>query len=204
MNSILTVITPATSYDLTTLATVKSKLGITTTTEDTKIAAWIKEASDFAANYCGRVFGKETVSEQFRLQENKNQLILSRFPVGVVTSVTEDGTVLDPTDYEVDSSIGTLYRLAGDGITQWVSKKVTVIYSGGYTLMGELPYDIESAVIAMVTHTRSASTRDPFAKRIEIPDVETVDYWVGGMSGSSNGLPASITGVLDLYRVIRF
>lgn len=215
MNSILTVVTPATNFDLITLAMVKSKLGIYTTIEDSKITAWIKEASDFVVNYCRRVFAKEVVSEQFRLDRKnqfgigssgkirsesaKEKIILSRFPVGGVTSVTEDGSILAVTDYEVEPSTGILYRLSNDFVTNWQANKVVIVYSGGYTLVSELPYDLQNAMITIVSHFRSASLRDPFVKRVEIPDVQTVEYWVGDVT--TKGLPAEVISILDLYAV---
>jgi hypothetical protein len=70
MNSILTVTTPASSYDLTALATVKTELGITDNTENDKLRTWITQASIIAASYCRRVFARETLTETFRPARN--------------------------------------------------------------------------------------------------------------------------------------
>src|SRR5579862_1762171 len=103
MDSILTVITPADSYDLTTLATIKAELEITDTNSDVQLGIFIDQASGECATYCKRVFGKETVSEQFRLGQGSRlhrrsrteELILARYPIVSITSITEeDGTVL--------------------------------------------------------------------------------------------------------------
>jgi hypothetical protein len=55
-----------------------------------------------------------------------------------------------------------------------------------------------------VTHLYASSGRDPLAKRIEIPDVETVDYWVGSIQGNDSGFAPSTRNVLDKYRAIFF
>ena len=52
------------------------------------------------------------------------------------------------------------------------------------------------SVFGLVEMTRKR-VRDPLAKRIEIPDVQTVDYWVGAVG--SNGLPTEATRILDQY-----
>ena len=202
MESILTVNTPAASLDLTVLATVKLKFGITGTDEDVKISQWIKEASDFIANYCHRVFGKENVTELFRPECYMEYFVLKRIPIVSVTEVIEDGTTLAAANYEIDSDVGAIYRLDDNDVRiSWLPKKITIKYDAGYVLMGELPYDIEAACIELIKEARSAATREPLAKRIEIPDVETVDYWVGGIGESTFGLPAQVKATLDLYRI---
>jgi hypothetical protein len=202
MNSILTVTTAAETQDLTILATVKAEFGITDTSEDAKLATWIKQASGMIAVYCNRVFGFETVSEAFRLDTGYARLRLARFPIAAITSVTEDGEVLDTSDYEIDSEAGLLMRLSEDELWSWPATKITVAYSAGYELLDGLPQDIERACITLVRHLRASSTRDPMAKREEIPDVRTVDYWVGQV-GKSGSMPPDVAAILDFYRPVR-
>lgn len=90
----LTVVTPAQSYDLTVLATVKAELGITDRSEDENLTRWIKQASDVIAKYCNRVFAQETVSETFRLATRESNLLLSRYPVVSIAAVQETGETL--------------------------------------------------------------------------------------------------------------
>ena len=63
----LTVTSPASTFDLALLASVKSELSITDRSEDANLARWIGQASTAIAAYCNRVFVTETVSETFRL-----------------------------------------------------------------------------------------------------------------------------------------
>jgi len=202
MDSILTVTTAATTQDLTIAATVKIELGITGTSEDAKLATWIKQASAMISSYCGRVFGAETVSETFWLDRAVEKLILERFPVSALASVTEDGVVLTTADYQSDPSNGMLGRLSSDVLTCWSARKIIIAYTGGFELLNGLPHDVERACISLVRQLRSQATRDPLAKRIEIPDVRTVDYWVGKV-GESGSMPPDVLDLLAPYVNVR-
>ena len=58
MDSILTVIDPASSYDLVDLDTVKDELGIdpADTSKDARLQRWISATSQRFSNVCGVVF----------------------------------------------------------------------------------------------------------------------------------------------------
>lgn len=197
MPSILTVTSPASSYDLTTLAAVKIALGITTGDDDARISTWITQASKRIETYCNRVFVVETVSEAFRLDRSLDKLVLGRSPVVAITSVTEDGEAVLAADYELDAGPGFLMRLDDDEPTTWPAVKITVVYSAGFAT---IPADLAGACIAMVSLMRSSAARDPMMKREEIPDVRTVDYWVGQV-GDSGSIPPTIVDILDDYRI---
>ena len=55
----LTVVKPASSFDLTVLATVKAELGIADRASDAALAGYIKQASEVVAKFCNRVFALE-------------------------------------------------------------------------------------------------------------------------------------------------
>lgn len=201
MDSIVTVVTPAANTDLTTTVTVKLLLGISGSGEDTKIAEWIKQASAFINSYCNRQFAKQTVSEQFRVETSRRDLLLSIFPVVSITSVNSgDNALVVADDTEVDKTKGIIYRISGSSYMNWGCYKTTVVYEAGYDVPTATPSDLIEACVELIKSARSAATRDPLAKRIEIPDVETVDYWVGGIGESSFGLPAKVKATLDNYR----
>lgn len=199
MNSILTVSSAATSQDLTILSSLKTELGITGTSEDTRLAAWIRQASNTIATECNRVFGQETLSELFRLSTSTEQIVLARYPVASIASVTEDSTLLESTSYEVDSETGILYRLSTDCRVCWNARKIVVVYDAGYILLDELPHRLERACVSLVKNYRAQTTRDPMAKRIEIPDVMTTDYWVGS-TGENGALPPDVADLIAPYK----
>lgn len=200
MNSIVTVTTPATEANLASLATVKSALGISGTSEDASLQKYIAQASAKCASYCDRVFGRETVSEKFRIDRLSEALVLSRHPVHVLTSITVDGVLLLATEYDFQKENGIVIRVgSSDQREVWCRSVAVVVYSAGYDLASAAPPDLEEACIELVKHMRSAATRDPLAKRIEVPGVLTTDYWVGGV-GSNGALPPKVVSLLEPYR----
>jgi hypothetical protein len=204
MNSILTVTTPASSYDLTALATVKTELGIADNTENDKLRTWITQASIIAASYCRRVFARETLTETFRPARNCSShgefLILQRRPIASITSVTVDDVAVDAAEYETDANPGLLYRLDSSGYRScWYSaKSIIVVYIAGYILLDTLPQDIERAVIMMVKDMRSDSGREQDLIQEDIPGVISRRWWSAGEA--TRQLPLEISGLLDPYR----
>jgi len=206
MHSTLTVTTPAESFALTRVDTVKAELGIAGTAEDSQIDAYIWQASSAITGYLGRVIAQEIVSEQFRLPRELacrtgiEQLVLSRYPVVSIDSVEVDGIALDEANYEVDRQTGLLTRLCSDSPTPWRGRKITVAYTGGYISLPELPDAIERACINLVKAYRSAATRDPLIRSESVDGVLSTTYWVGSTPGGSGGLPPDVTALLDPYR----
>ncbi len=203
MISNIDAVVESATQDLTILATVKSIMRVSNDDSDDIISTFIKQSSAAIARHCDRVFGKATVTETFRIMGNEciKALILSRYPVATMTSIIEDdGTPLTlNTDFTLNKKSGTLRRLNGSGYSDWSACKITVQYDGGYQLLQELPQDLEMACISLVKSKVLANNRDPLAKRIEIPDVETIDYWVGSV-GDSGVFPPEVCALIDPYR----
>lgn len=188
----LTVTTPASTYNLTLLATVKAEMGITDRADDALIAGYIKQASDAAAKYCNRVFACETVTETFR-QMRDSEIVLSRYPVVEVVSVTENETSLDASGYEIDAAAGIITRLSGDRSTRWAAGgKLTIVYRAGFPTLNDLPDGIERAVIQLCKSYASAGGRDPLIRSETIEGAGTTDYF----SGAGTGLPPEVEGLL--------
>lgn len=201
MRSSLTVISAASSYDLTDLATVKDELGITDGIQDEKLQRWITQASKAAAAYCKRVLVQETVAETFRadirwpVSETADFMPLSRYPVASITSVVSDGSTLDASSYALDASDGFLNYVTGNSRCHWsFCQSVVVTYLGGYS---DIPEDIERAVIAMVTDFRSDAQRDPNMVEKEIEGVARYRWWAP--SEAKVAMPVEISGLLDPY-----
>jgi hypothetical protein len=205
MQSILTVVTPADSVDLTILANVKAELGITGTAEDSTIETWIDQASAACTAYCNRVFAEETVAETFRNRDGERTrvILLDRFPVTDVTSVVEDGTTLtENTDFEVDPATGRVYRLSSDLDVDWSFSKLVVTYTGGYALLGALPYNVERACIGLVKLLRANATRDPSLRSENILSGLYSYTLFNPSSDYVAGLPGDVEALLAPYRNI--
>lgn len=155
LGSILTVVTPAASQALTTLANVKAELRIKPGDDgnDAMLNRAILMASSAALQYTRRTFLVERVNEQFRGQgfispfffghsmaafvsdhPAQHHMILRRRPIVDIVSITEDGNLLDPSsDFEVDDEMGFVTRLVDDLPWPWYFLKLEVEYDAGYT-----------------------------------------------------------------------
>jgi uncharacterized phiE125 gp8 family phage protein len=174
----LTVVTAASTHDLTQLATLKAALGISVTTYDTLLARLITAASRAIEAATGRVFAQETVDETLP-GSDRYRLQLARTPVKSVTSVNLDDATLDTSEYSIeDGASGALFRAQGwwsvRSVAGWIEPMRTsepytlhwtVRYVGGYVLPGgtpgagdvALPDDIEQACIEAVRMWYSGS-----------------------------------------------
>lgn len=201
MQVITTVVTPATSYDLTILEYVLDDLGQDAASNAAMIGRWITQASKAAANYCNRVFVVETVKDEFWLSGRCSPLLqLSRYPVkaGTTPTVTEDGTTLTvTTDFRIDYDSGQLLRMDGGGLTtHWSACAIVVNYQSGFAT---IPEDLADAVLRMVRARWSARARDPNMRQESIPGLRDVTYWVPDQGDTGNMTP-DVVDILDNYR----
>lgn len=221
MDSILTVIDPASSYDLIDIETVKDELGITGTASDAKLQRWITATSVRFANICGVVFPEENVSEVFRLlgggygvhgsygylghggsgQPYGLPIKLRRRPVTFVTSVAEDTNPLTPDAYETNLPGGLIYRVIGNARGNWCGNGITIVYSAGYY---PIPPDAQDAVMTILRHKWAASSRDPLLRRFQIENVGSEDYWVPlSQQNAYEALPPDLQPVADTISYYR-
>lgn len=200
MDTIVTVLTPAASFDLTVKAAVKTELGITDKLNDDLIDTLIHQASSVIAGYCGHTLAQEKVTETFRLDRALDCLRLQRWPVSSIASVVEDGTTLTAAGYELNAASGRLFRLDGsDHRFTWVGPKVVVTYTAGYALLTDLPEGVERCAIGLVKLYFFAAKRDPLVKSEEVPGVYNESFWIGGV-GDSGAIPPDLAALLDGVR----
>ena len=186
----LTVVTPASSLRLTTVARTRTVLG-TPQDDDAQIGILIDQASAAAASFCRCQFARETVKESFvrsrAVTGSDGGLLLSRTPVVAIASITNDGALLDPADYEFDPLVGVLFQVAGCGRLTWGYGGPEVVYVAGYSLPSDgdgtswtLPASIERAAILLVAAYRSSAARDPLIKSESVDGVSSTSWWVPG------------------------
>jgi len=143
---------PADSYALLTLAELKAAYAIPPTdiTRDAQLQMLIDQYSDVIATMCNRVFAKEKVQETWRGNTTPldcARIYLTHYPVaeGDVESVAApDGTLIDPSAYELDNAQGKLLLLGG------FAEPVVVTYTGGYDLPEEAPPALKQACQLLV------------------------------------------------------
>ncbi|MDE1901018.1 MAG: hypothetical protein KGI37_05150 [Alphaproteobacteria bacterium] len=219
---VTTVLTPASSYDLTTLANIKDDLAIpsTDTSSDATLARFITEQSALVAQYCNRAFPIETVQDviypdrdpyPYQVTGMLSELQLSRWPIVSVTSVTDTVAVgvtnalTEGTDFIVDTADGWLTKIdPNTGYpTGWSPDQYTVRYQAGYFEAGSgtPPADLEMAVLRLVTARFKARGRDPFLRSQGEPGVGNEQYWIGALPGQTGPFPPDIAAVLEKYRV---
>jgi hypothetical protein len=192
----LTVTTAATNSRLLDIAVVRGVLEIDGSAEDATLQGYIDRASDMIARHCKRVFGSETVSEQFRLDTLQEELILNRYPVTGDPVVVEDGTTLTvSTDYEVDKAKGWITRLYNDRPCWWPICKVTVAYTAGYTLPADAPQALQQACMQLVKALYLGADRDPLIRSESVTPMSSASYF-----GGSDYLPPDVLGLLKQFR----
>lgn len=205
---ITTVVTPAASYDLTTLAIVKEELGVTNGVSNAILQRYLTSASAAAAQYCNRVFPAETIKDEFWAQRDHSprvisgrveSLQLSRWPIVSVTSVTENSVALvDGTDFRIDYPDGQLIRLNTNGYPRiWPAYPVVAVYVGGFA---SIPTDVADAIIRMVRARWIGRGRDPMTRQISIPGVIEQQFWVPTGADGGNMSP-DVSDILNNYRV---
>lgn len=203
MESILTVNVPAATYDLTTEDAARAELAMLGSQDVSSdlLISWIRQASGQCARFCDRVFARETVTEQFRLCSGwRGRLDLRRFPVSEITSITEDDAALDVADYELDSERGKLLRLSSSAPGYWANSKIVVSYTGGYELLGTLPYEVERACLSLVRSYAARHSQNPLLRSEEVPGVQRFDYQVNQI-GTHGDMPPDAVALLRPFVV---
>jgi hypothetical protein len=201
IDTIALTVAPA-AKDLTLLATVKTELSITGTTQDAWLTDAIRQASDAIAAFCRRPesFGRATYAQTWRAAysgECAGALILARDLAPSIVSVVEDGVTLDAADYLLDGSL--LRRLSNDSPTEWLAAKIVVTYQAGYTLLTDLPYDVERSCLDLVVRAQQARGRDPGLRSERILDVIAQSWDTPGGDGFKDGLPRDVAERLSPY-----
>lgn len=199
MLTTLSIDTPATTGDLTVLATVRRELQLADafTADDAWLADAIRQTSDMIASYCRRPegFGRATVTQTWRLTRDPPLLLLARDLAPAVTTVVEDGVTLTTADWALDGS--RIYRLLADAVAPWTASKVAVTYAAGYGLLTDVPYDLERACLDLVVRAYRSRGRDPGLRSQDIPDVLRQSWDTPGGDGFRGGLPRDVADRLS-------
>lgn len=191
----LTVIGESENQDLATLAAVKAALGIADISEDRTLPSLISQASAAISMFCNRIFIEETVEETFRLDGRTPSLVLSRYPVTEIVSITEAGIAVEASGYEVDMTAGVISRLWSDRTACWATGKTVVQYSAGFPI-ADVPRDLVQALVQMVAQYRSQAGRDPLVKSMSIPGIADREYFIP----TADGMPGPVEVLISAHR----
>jgi uncharacterized phiE125 gp8 family phage protein len=184
---------------LDTLANVKSRLGISGSSDDTLLGLLMDSADAWVANYTGRDFVGGTFTEYFR--GGLSLLVLANFPVTGVTSVKVDpaggfgsDTTLTATSYAVHTERGVIESKTGP-FGASVPRSVQVVYT---TATSSVPNDVKEAYAKLVGHWY-AQVKTQVAESFQNIDAQkfgdvTVDFL------ATVAPPAEIRRLLAPYR----
>jgi hypothetical protein len=214
MKSSIEIITPAPSYGLTEVSTIKTALGITDSSQDARLYGIIRAVSDLVCSYCGRAFALEEVKESVG-GVGLPDLLLSRTPITEITSVNFDDGEFN--DWVIlDREAGIVQATSGWASTEYDWTTISYgpapymrylwefTYKGGYVLPGwpspakrTLPYDLEMAVVDMVkaqyflgSNVAIGGSGAIGVSRYKIGETE-IAFDTSGQTGSSAGMTST-------------
>lgn len=209
-NQITTVITPANSLWLVSLDSALDALGLAADggTQDSQVGRMIGQVSAAINTYCNRIFVRQSYRSQFRYACNwlgyGSPLVLSQAPIAVdgfgvlVLAASEDGTLVDTTEWQVDRNTGMLYRLDSAGaFSSWSGTLISVDYDAGFDL---IPDDVQAAALDWMSGRWNTRGRDPALRSLTIPDVVSESYF-DPAAASASGMPSTVRNTLDQYRI---
>ena len=215
-SSIIEVIDPAATYDLTTLEVAKDELGIDGNDVDVRLARWIRETSAYIQRHCNRVLARETVRETWHgadywylpeVSQEVRPLTLRRYPVVEIASFgsVDEDPPLTVDDYQLDAYRGRLWRLNEGQRSYWswhwsntALMSLEITYTGGYD-QNALPPDLQAACLALLKIRNDTFGRDRFLRSQDIPGVLREEYNNPAAPGQA-GLPPEICEMLRPFQ----
>jgi len=194
------ILTPADSFDLITLAELKTALGVSTI-DPTADAQWqwlINSNSVAIADLINRTLAKEKVEETWRDVQNQQRIYLSHFPIVAadIQSVATGGGVR--LDYELEEESGKLQVFTS------FKEPVVVTYTGGYDLPVDAPEDLKQCCVLM------AATWKAQLAMVQVTGVRMIAHkearvmfhtpTTGGTGGGgARGVPDAVDAILTGY-----
>lgn len=201
----ITVVTAPESTRLTTLATVKSHLGITSNTDDDLMNSFIDMASDRAVSYCNRPFAQSRIKETVQNCGTKN-IRLSRTPVTTIHAVEYKDETVDNTSYYFESANTGLITNYFNWTNTEQKFDYEIEYTYGFVLPSfstgtrNLPHDLELAIIDLVKATYINRKADTTIISEAVAQVYTVKRNKNGILNLSTGLTPFAQAILSNYR----
>ena len=190
--------------NLITLDEYKISENIQSTKEDARINSLITAVSQLVKTYCGTTIVDHYSSdkaEEFSINWSTNLVQLTESPFVSITSVQEREdfskayTTVASTEYYVDGSTDSIYRVTTDGTRKnWPigPGAVKITYKAGYA---ECPADLQLAVIDLITYY----VKDEHKARQTIAGA-SIQNQSSSSQRNNVAFPDHIKRVLDLYK----
>jgi hypothetical protein len=213
MHSVLVVTSVAADRSLLTQDERREAIGVTDSSQDTRLAALDLRLGAAIMAECNIAIGaggeptllQETLTETFRHIEAPELVLSRRHKVAITSIVEDDVTLTADDDFVVDPESGIVTRLCNDWPRRWCAGKVAVVYQAGFA-SDAIPGDLKQAAMDFMRLAWAEKDRDPSLKTemVDIPDVERVErgYWVGSVPGLSTetAVPDVVAGQLARFR----
>jgi hypothetical protein len=200
---------PAVDRSLLTIEELRAAAGVADASRDTELQVVGDAVSDLIADACQvtRVadipptLRAEAVTETFELcgrwdgrfglvpGEQPGALRPSRRPIASITTVTEAGTPLGTSDYQLDGA--AIYRLQAGRRMHWHHGPIAVSYVAGWA---DVPAGLKWAARKFVQAVLLDDGRDPMLKRKVTIGVSEYEWWVDPTKDSI--VPAEVMDVL--------
>jgi hypothetical protein len=191
--------------DLITLEDYKEAEGISNPKDDLKLNALIPSVSQLVKTYCGNSivdhYSTDKV-ETFSINWGTNIAQLTESPFVSITSVQErtsfadSYTTIPATEYYIDASTDSVYRVTTSGSVQnWPTgpASVKVTYKAGYSTC---PADLKLAMIDLVTYYH----KDEYKER-KVMAGASIQNSASTSQPGNVGFPDHIKRILDFYKV---
>ena len=194
--------------NLVTKDNYKLYRGIDHYKDDNKIDQLVGPVSDLVKSYCGNSiidFYSSAKTENFDIRDAvTSELFLTESPLNSVTSVKERGSIADAyttlvnnTDYFIDSEHDRIYRIDGETSEKAWSKgfaAVEVIYTAGYSTT---PQDLTLAIYDLITYY----LKEEYKGRKSLAGA-TLQNETSTSIREDIGFPDHIKRILDMYRIV--
>jgi len=190
--------------NLIDIDTYKTSERIESTKDDNRINKLITSVSQLVKTYCGTTIVDHHSSdkvEEFSVSWGTNLVQLTESPFVSITSVQERAsfadsyTTIPATEYYVDSSTDTVYRVTTSGSAKnWPTgpASVKITYKAGYATC---PTDLELAVVDLVTYY----LKDEHKARQTMAGA-SIQNQSSSSQRNNVAFPDHIKRVLDLYK----
>jgi len=190
--------------NLIDIDTYKTSERIESTKDDNRINKLITSVSQLVKTYCGTTIVDHHSSdkvEEFSVSWGTNLVQLTESPFVSITSVQErtsfadSYTTIPATEYYVDSSTDTVYRVTTSGSAKnWPTgpASVKITYKAGYATC---PTDLELAVVDLVTYY----LKDEHKARQTMQGA-SIQNSSSSSQRNNVAFPDHIKRVLDLYK----
>lgn len=196
---------------LTTVARLKTFMGITAATHDTLLERIVNGVSDFVEDYCNRVFRKTAYTNEVYDGTGRQRLQLKHYPISAVTLERRDTpqnvsswSSIDSEEYFVETATGMLIYYSG--IFADLPQIYRISYTAGYAFDNVTPGatlesvglgDLEIAVWKLCA--RIFNNREGSGGSILSETIGNFSVTYGGFLSNSVIADPEVKGVLDRY-----